>query len=175
MFFTLASLCRITYLGWIYLSVEEGGGRVGWRQEGGGVFNNRSQTERKRARARRYLCRWNGFVGGRTCECRLLGAVSGKLVASGKQKSCFSETIGAEAGWKAVTLSWLLFSPHSCECSEGWRSSSFSFVLFLFTSGGYCLLQPCTCVRAGIIIRSRLLIFMSNRNAFAAVALWEAE
>lgn len=34
-----------------------------------------------------YLHRWNGCVGGRTCECRLLGAVSGKWVLSGKRRA----------------------------------------------------------------------------------------
>ena len=44
------------------------------------------EMERDRKNAR-YLRRWNGRVGGCTCECRLLGAVSGKLVLSGKRRA----------------------------------------------------------------------------------------
>lgn len=47
-------------------------------------------SERKRSRDRKngcYLHRWNGCVGGCTCECRLLGAMSGKRVLSGKRRA----------------------------------------------------------------------------------------
>lgn len=44
------------------------------------------RTERHRKNAC-YLRRWNGCVGGCTCECRLLGAVSGKWVLSGKRRA----------------------------------------------------------------------------------------
>lgn len=168
------------------IPVSRGRGRVWWRGEGeGGLTTRVRQRERERER---YLCRWNGRVGGTYMWVQAARSrVSGKLGASGKQKSCFSETIGAKAGWKAVTLSWLLFSPHSCKRGGGcrWqRGRSFFFSFFL----AVCFVSLCKwrlLSAAGLHVCAwgdyypvspvRLLIFMSYREAFPAVALWEAE
>lgn len=43
--------------------------------------------ERQKERLLQYLHGWNDYVGGGTCECRLLRAVSGKWVLSGKRRA----------------------------------------------------------------------------------------
>ncbi len=60
----------------------------------------------------KWLCGWMYMwvQAARSCEW--------EVGTEWEEKSCFSETISAEARWKAVTLSWLLFVFCTCKKTE---------------------------------------------------------